>query len=160
MQQARVDAYMNASIGPCRGRPFGRCPWDPSRQATRQLVSSEMGRAHLPPFRQHLFTQESLIRHLTLLWPDDRHRIFVDLGCHAGHGRFKNASDALYWLDSFNHSGAILGVDAFEDYAQDLQQRFDEVLPYRDMRTVDKRAVHLAIHRNNGVRLCCSTQLP
>ena len=76
--------------------------------------------------RWHLETQEKLIRHLRRLWDDDRPRVMVDLGCHAGHGRHRNVSDALLWLRSFNHSGGVvMGVDVFEDFALDLQHRFD-----------------------------------
>ena len=46
----------------------------------------------------------------------------------AGHGLHKNLSDALLWLDHFHHAGSlVVGVDAFRDYALDLQHRFDNV---------------------------------
>ena len=69
----------------------------------------------------------------------------VDLGCHAGHGRHKNISDALIWLDIFPGSGMVVGVDAFEDFALDLQYRFDHVPPYSEMRATTKRAFALGI---------------
>ena len=39
----------------------------------------------LQPFVEqwHLTTQNILYRHLRQLWPDDRPRVMVDLGCHA-----------------------------------------------------------------------------
>ena len=66
--------------------------------------------------RWHVETQESLFAQLRRIWTDDAPRVMVDLGCHAGHTRYKNVSDALLWLHYFNHSGgAVLGVDAWED---------------------------------------------
>ena len=77
----------------------------------------------LPSFnRWHATTQNRLFAHLRAIWPlDGRPKYMVDLGCHAGHGAYRNVSDALIWLHYFNESGAVMGVDAFEDYALDLQ---------------------------------------
>ena len=70
----------------------------------------------------------------------------VDLGSHAGHGVGRNVSDALLWLDHFHDAGStVLGVDAFEDYALDLQHRFDAVAPYKSMARVRKISLHAAI---------------
>jgi len=104
--------------------------------------------------RWHVETQEQLFRHLRRLWRDDAPRVMIDLGCHAGHGRFYNLSDALLWLDHFSHTGSlVIGVDAFEDFALDLQHRFDEVEPYRSMRGVRKLAITRAIHATDGQSL-------
>ena len=66
----------------------------------------------------------------------------VDLGCHASHGRRQNLSDALLWLDHFGtHGSTVLSVDAVEDFAIDLQHRFDEVEPYASLTSVRKLAV-------------------
>ena len=54
--------------------------------------------------------------------------------CHAGHGQWKNVSDALLWLHYFNHSGsAVLAIDAFEDYALDLTHRLRHLEPYASL---------------------------
>ena len=101
--------------------------------------------------RWHVTTQELLIRHLRALWADDRPRVMVDLGAHAGHGLGRNISDALLWLDHFHAPGSIvLGVDAFEDYALDLEHRFHDVPPYSAMRGVEKRSVHAALGTPNA----------
>ena len=73
----------------------------------------------------HITTQDQLFAHLRVAWPDpSAPRVMVDLGCHAGHGVAKNMSDALLWLHHFNASGsAVLGVDAHEEFALDLQHR-------------------------------------
>ena len=72
--------------------------------------------------RWHVTTQELLFIHLRQVWPDDRPRVMVDLGSHAGHGVGRNLSDALLWLEHFHAEGSlVLAVDAFEDYALDLQ---------------------------------------
>lgn len=100
----------------------------------------------------HLTTQERLFRHLRSIWPDDQPRIMVDLGCQAGHfvdggggTRPPNVSDALLWLDYFNSSGDVLGVDLFQDYSLDLAHRMREVHPYRTLSSVNRRAVTLAM---------------
>ena len=100
----------------------------------RSLLSSSRP-VKVPAFRRwHVETQEQLFRHLRRLWRDDVPRVMIDLGCHAGHGRHYNLSDALLWLHHFSHEGSlVIGVDAFEDFALDLQHRFDEVEPYRSM---------------------------
>jgi hypothetical protein len=74
--------------------------------------------------RWHLTTQERLYGQLRSFWPDDTPRVMVDLGCHAGHGPNRNTSDALIFFDFWNAPGTtVVGVDAFEDFAQDLQHR-------------------------------------
>ena len=74
--------------------------------------------------RWHLTTQERLYGQLRSFWPDDVPRVMVDLGCHAGHSTYRNTSDALIFLDFWNAPGTkVVGVDAFEDFAQDLQHR-------------------------------------
>ena len=61
--------------------------------------------------RWHVTTQELLFIHLRQLWADDRPRVMVDLGSHAGHGAGRNVSDALLWLDAFHAPGSVvLGV--------------------------------------------------
>ena len=97
--------------------------------------------------RWHVTTQELLIRHLQWLWPDPSiPRTMVDLGSQAGHGMYRNVSDSLLWLDSFHAPGSlVVGVDAFLDFALDLQHRFDSVEPYASMVQVQKIAVHAAI---------------
>lgn len=95
--------------------------------------------------RWHATTQELLFAHLRALWPDDRPRVLIDLGSQAGSGLFRNESDALIWLNYFNATGSlVVGVDAFEDYALDLQHRFEK-LPYSDLRGVTKTSVHAAV---------------
>ena len=100
--------------------------------------------------RWHLTTQERLFGHLRAFWSDNRPRVMMDLGCHAGHGRFSNTSDALIWMDWFKDSGsAVLGVDAFEDFALDLQERFDTA-PYSQLASVEKHAVTVALSETDG----------
>jgi len=107
--------------------------------------------------RWHVTTQELLIRHLREIWTDATPRVMIDLGAHAGHGLHLNVSDALIWLDYFPDAGSdVLGLDAFEDYALDLQHRFDELPPYRDMAGVRKRSVHAAVAWRKRLRRCGS----
>lgn len=102
------------------------------------------------PYRWHVETQERLFSHLRRLWDDDRPRIFVDLGCHAGHGRFLNMSDALYWLHFFRHpGGTVLAVDTFGDWVLDVQHRLDSVEPYRSV-AARKLTLELAIAAVDG----------
>ena len=118
---------------------------------TRRNLAGRVPRLALPKFAAwHVTTQARLFTHLKVAWdaasaPDEPSRTMVDLGCHAGHGRHKNISDALIWLDIFPGSGMVVGVDAFEDYALDLQYRFDHVPPYSEMRAPTKRAFALGI---------------
>ena len=60
--------------------------------------------------RWHVTTQELLFAHLRLVWADDRPRVFVDLGSQAGHGLYRNTSDALLWLGYFNASGSMVAA--------------------------------------------------
>ena len=102
------------------------------------------------PNRWHVTHQQRLFAILAEAWPSGP-RVFVDLGCHAGHGKHMNVSDATLFLDFFHDAGGrVLAVDAIEDYAHDLQYRFDSVPPYRDMHQVEKRAVSLAISHVDG----------
>ena len=119
--------------------------------AWRLLLESEHA-VRVPSFRRwHVETQEQLFGHLRRLWRDNVPRVMIDLGCHAGHGRSKNLSDALLWLGHFSHTGSlVIGVDAFEDFALDLQHRFDDVEPYRSMRGVRKFAITRAVHATDG----------
>lgn len=99
------------------------------------------------PPRWHVSTQEGLIQHLRLLWPErELARTMLDLGCQAGHGLYRNVSDTLLWLDAFHAPGSlVVGVDAVLDYVLDLQHRFDHVAPYSSMVGVEKRAIHAAV---------------
>ena len=110
--------------------------------ARREALQEAVG----PVRRWHTVTQDRLFGQLRHVWADDRPRTMLDLGCHAGHGRDKNVSDALIWLHHFNASGSrVLGVDAFEDFAIDLQRRFDHVLPYAGLQRVRKATKHFAL---------------
>ena len=105
--------------------------------------------------RWHVTTQELLIRHLREIWSDATPRVMVDLGAHAGHGLHLNVSDALIWLDYFHEAGSdVLALDAFEDFALDLQHRFDDLPRYRDMAGVRKRSVHGAVAWRKRLRRC------
>ena len=116
---------------------------DPCTNASTCLLRSSA----MPP-RWHVTTQELLIKHLRSIWSADVPRTMLDLGCQAGHGPYRNTSDALLWLDAFHAPGSlVVGVDAFEDYALDLQHRFDHAQPYASMSGVEKRAVHAAVGR-------------
>ena len=106
-------------------------------------VAQTIGFQPLPIFKRwHVTSQDRLIAHLVAAgWDTAQPRVMVDLGCHAGHGRHKNVSDALLWLQHFHAPGGlVLGVDAFEDFSQDLQYRLDHVEPYRSM-AVEKRTL-------------------
>ena len=75
----------------------------------------------------------------------------VDFGCHAGHGRSRNISDALLWLQRFNATGSlVLGVDLHEDYTLDLQHRFDTIRPFSELRGVTKRVLQRAVSSRDG----------
>ena len=104
-------------------------------------------RESLPKMKEwHVTTQEALISQLrSAVWKDDRRRVMVDLGSHAGHGIHNNVSDAMIWLANFHHSGRVLAVDMIEDYAQDLQQRLEQVWPYSAMTSVVKRSIAMAL---------------
>ena len=98
--------------------------------------------------RWHVTTQELLFRHLRAIWDDDRPRTMLDLGGSAGHGFYINISDAMLWTAQFNHSGSqVVALDAFNDYALDIQQRF-EVLKSR-MPNVSLVSLHGAIGRGS-----------
>ena len=120
-------------------------------RTTGRSLAGRIPRRALPKFAAwHVTTQTRLFNHLKVAWgaasaPEEPSRTMVDLGCHAGHGRHKNISDALIWLDIFPGSGMVVGVDAFEDFALDLQYRFDHVPPYSEMRATTKRAFALGI---------------
>ncbi|KAL1518845.1 hypothetical protein AB1Y20_015360 [Prymnesium parvum] len=100
--------------------------------------------------RWHVTSQDRLFHHLRQAWPTLAPRTMVDVGCHSGHGPHANLSDALLWLDLFNESGGVVvGIDAHEEFALDLQRRFDLVPPY-SMMDVTKRAYTLAITNADG----------
>jgi len=104
--------------------------------------------------RWHVETQEQLFGHLRRVWSDDVPRVMIDAGCHAGHGRFFNLSDALLWLHHFSHDGGlVVGVDAFEDFALDHQHRLEDVEPYRSMRGIKKLTLTRAVHTIDGQSL-------
>ena len=140
-----VGLTLSASSQPRCIRSSGSAT--PGRCAVSNVSTSAWARLPLPRFsRWHLTSQDLLFGHLRQLWDDNVPRVMLDLGCHAGHTRFYNMSDSLFWLHHFNHSGSsVLGIDAFEDYALDLQARFDGVEPYRSMHGVERRALRLAV---------------
>ena len=100
----------------------------------------------LPNFtRWHVTTQDRLLFHMRTLLPPGP-RVGVDLGSHASHGAYVNISDALLFLDAFHEPGSlVVAVDLFEDFALDLQRRFDSIEPYASMRGVEKRSLALAL---------------
>lgn len=84
--------------------------------------------------------------HLRAVWERRRARHFVDAGSQAGHGLFRNVSDSLLWLNYFDAPGtSVVGLDAFEDFALDLQHRLDDVEPYKSMSHVRKVSRYGAI---------------
>ena len=116
---------MNESMGPGR--------LSPAALETLETLGWRIARIQLPRFASwHVAEQTRLIAHLKHFWGGYAAvpRTMVDLGCHAGHGKHKNISDALLWLEEFPGPGMVVGVDAFEDFAFDLQYRFDRVEPY------------------------------
>jgi len=166
----RLDCYMAASI--MQRRPWGVAwhhdvrralhnasdlavhPHSAALARAAHAQAAAMQRAFAGVRRWHLVTQNRLFADLRALWPDDRPRRFVDLGCHAGAGRHKNLSDALIWLQYFNASGGeVLGVDAIEDFAQDLQHRLDAPPFGTACAGVRRRAVQLALHDADDERL-------
>lgn len=136
---------------------------------TLETLGWRIARIQLPRFASwHVAEQTRLIAHLKHFWGGYAAvpRTMVDLGCHAGHGRHKNISDALLWLEEFPGPGLVVGVDAFEDFAFDLQYRFDKVEPYASS-PATKRTFALGIGpADNTVRdmtglarqhiMCCS----
>uniref|UniRef100_A0A7S0Q5V8 Methyltransferase FkbM domain-containing protein n=1 Tax=Coccolithus braarudii TaxID=221442 RepID=A0A7S0Q5V8_9EUKA len=99
--------------------------------------------------RWHVTTQELLFRHLRAIWDDDRPRAMVDLGGSAGHGFYLNISDAMLWTAQFNHSGSqVVALDAFYDYALDMQQRFEALQPR--VPNVSLTSLHGAIGKPSG----------
>ena len=99
----------------------------------------------------HVVTQDRMFAHLSAVWRTDVPRVMIDAGCHAGHGPHKNVSDALLWLDRFHHQGSeVLALDAFEDFALDLQYRFDHHPVYASYTGVRKRAIAVALAPRAG----------
>ena len=123
-----------------------------SLSADAAATRSALARAFEDVRRWHITTQDRLIGHLRRLWDDNRSRVMVDLGCHAGHGRSRNLSDALVWLHYFNHSGRVVGVDALQDFALDVQLRLDRE-PYASLASVRKVALALAISTKDGEKI-------
>ena len=155
----KMDCYLSASLhqeSPLHGwqrelhgelvRPSTSTTSSVAVAAWRQRTSlTDLFDAKQQALGWHLTTQERLFRDLRSIWPNDRPRNMVDLGCHAGADRTHNMSDALIWLDYFNHSGTVLAVDIFEDFALDLAHRMNDLQPYASMSGVDRRGVALAI---------------
>ena len=133
---ASIDCIMKVSLAYTRGEVAAR-KIDP-----RLLKRVPLQLRRMPRFAQwHVTTQDRLFSHLRTLWSNDEPRVMVDLGCHAGLSRHQNVSDALLWLDQFHAPGSlVVGVDAKEDWAADLQYRFDYVEPYASTGHVTKRA--------------------
>jgi hypothetical protein len=116
-----MDEFMNVSMGTSR---YASTPWLKLRLALLEMndtqsraddasrishssifaiaVAAAAKRAAIPmnlPY--HQTTQEHLFAQLrATVWSNDRSRIMVDLGSHAGHGRHHNLSDAMIWLHS------------------------------------------------------------
>ena len=110
-RQHLLDCYLNASLR-------NDVAWLSLSPHIRSLASHG-GRQFPIPSRWHATTQDRLFSHLRSLWPDDRRRIFVDLGCHAGHGPNRNMSDALLWLDLFGSAAGqngslVAALDVFD----------------------------------------------
>ena len=148
-QEALYDCYLSASItGPSPQRPWqgatrialkflqpkraakgkhtrGEDVLEPPAQAVAPMrTRGAIEKVFSAVRRWHLTTQERLYGQLRSFWPDDTPRVMIDLGCHAGHSSNRNTSDALIFLDFWNAPGTtVVGVDAFEDFAQDLQHR-------------------------------------
>lgn len=129
MDARTLDEYFNASMehpsGSGAAQSRARFVVDP---LPPQLVLPELK-------RWHVASQDRLLAHLRAIWGERRARIMVDLGSHASHGHFSNISDALLMLDSFGHipGSVVMAVDAFEDFAIDLQRRFDAHNVYSTM---------------------------
>ena len=137
--------------GPLQSQTF-RQMWRTLPRETRLRMPDVQGRWHLE-------SQSHTFRHLRRLWADDRPRVMIDLGCHAGHTYRRNVSDALLWLDRFHHpGGVVLGVDIIEDFAFDLQHRLDHVPPYASLE-VQKLTRTLAIGSKDGLRVPVDRQL-
>ena len=132
---AGVDAFMRASLLPRRSLAL-------DRKGT--LLPPALP---LPNFtRWHVTTQDRLLFHLRQIWSGTLPRVGVDLGSHSSHSAFANVSDALLFLDVFHANGSIaIGVDVFEDFAQDLQRRMNYIQPYASMEGVVKRSLQYAI---------------
>ena len=143
------DCYMQASLA--EDRRFIRRI---HRNKTLQLSERTASRNFPLLRRWHLTTQDKLFGHLRAIWADDKPRVMADLGCHAGHGKSWNTSDALLWLDFFNHSGSLIfAVDVFEDFTTDLQRKFDDAPPYNSLSGVTKRALTLAVSPDDSQSL-------
>ena len=72
-----IDCYMAAALA----KKQAWLPLSPWAGATSKRV---------PLFRLwHVETQQRLFTQLRRVWDDDRPRVMVDLGCHAGHGTWK-----------------------------------------------------------------------
>ena len=154
---ARVlDCWLNASLLRDADEPgaagralllFAAPLLRPALRRGRHMLS-----AQLPRFeRWHLQSQERLFVHLRRITRrEEAPRIMVDLGCHAGLGPYRNESDALIWLRYFNRSGAVLAVDAFEDYVLDHQFRFDHGEPFGRMSGVERLTAFAALGSKDG----------
>lgn len=141
---ATLDCYMEASLSRHQAKD--------KQQAARRLTPMRLAatlpaRLLLPTLsRWHVTTQDRLFFHLRNIWGVVAPRAMMDLGSHASHGHFTNLSDALLFLDAFHAPGTqVVGVDAFEDFALDLQRRFDTHPRYGAMVGVEKRSLALGI---------------
>ena len=152
MDARTLDEYLNASMehptGARAGQSRAHFIVDP---LPPQLVLPELT-------RWHVASQDRLLAHLREIWGDTRPRIMVDLGSHASHGHFSNISDALLMLDSFGHipGSVVVAVDAFEDFAIDLQRRFDAHKIYSAM-AATKLSLCRFLSREDGRRERFST---
>ena len=125
LQPKRAAAGKGKGKGKGKGNPDAGEELEPPAQAMAPMrARGAIGKVFSAVKRWHLTTQERLYGQLRSFWPDDVPRVMVDLGCHAGHSTYRNTSDALIFLDFWNAPGTkVVGVDAFEDFAQDLQHR-------------------------------------
>lgn len=108
--------------------------------------------------RWHVTTQDRLLFHLHAIWGGKRPRTMIDLGSHASFGHFINMSDALFFLGFFGNiqGSAVVAVDAFEDFALDLQRRFDAIEPFASM-VASKLSLARAITSEDGRRVSFHT---
>jgi hypothetical protein len=152
-----LDSYMNLSLSLVREadalgpRSLRRAHLALQRRRASAFHKRMRVQALPALSRWHVPTQQRLYAHLREAWPSRTPRTMVDLGCHAGHGRHLNVSDALLWLDAFGGDGGLVyGVDAIEDFAHDLLHRLHHVAPYSRMAAVEKRAEVWALARVDG----------
>lgn len=132
---------------PRRDQTTMACLMEGTFELPKEYIASSsraMIDARLPRFlRWHLETQDRIFHHLRSIWAD-RPRVMVDIGCHAGHTRFKNLSDAMLFMHHYTRAGGlVLAVDAIEDYVFDLQQRL--AAPRYAALPIASRVIHVAV---------------